>query len=113
MKTEELGLILTHMPKDEAEQLWDVLTALRGPDNEDGDVKLATTEVIRWHFLGKAPDMTSFSGSFIAPDSIGSMHMRVYLEANKWYATPSNGHFLGHAMRAFKALGLKWDEVNA
>lgn len=111
MRPEELGKILVEMGEsDETGALWNVLTALRGPDNEDEDVKRATTEVIRWHFLGKDPNMDGFSGSFVGPDDEGSRRLRVFLSGPSGAIELS--HFRGHAKLAFAALGLKWDEVN-
>ena len=34
-------------PRDEAKQLWDILTILRGPDNDDGYLKVITTAPLR------------------------------------------------------------------
>lgn len=98
MTPKELGQILIQMGEfNEKAALWDVLTALRGPDNDDKDIKRATTEVIRWHFLGKDPNMDVFSGSFVGPDDEGSCRLRVFLSG------PSGAtelwHFRGHAKR--------------
>lgn len=103
--------------------LWNVLTALRGPDLEDVGklnmraVKHATTGVIRWHVLG--PN----AGRFVNDDEAGVQHEKygclygpdsaAHLEVRKSLAGKSNlFHFFRHARDAFEALGLKWDAVN-
>lgn len=110
MKPEELGQILVQMGEsDETAALWNVVTALRGPDNGDEDLKRATTEVIRWKLLGKPTDRLHFSGSYLAPDSGVGLQRRTHYSLGEFEASH---HFLRHAQWAFKALGLKWDEVN-
>lgn len=111
MRPEELGKILVEMGEsDETRALWDVLTALRGPDNEDKNIKRATTQVLRWKLLGKDPNMNIFSGSFVGPDDEGSRRLRIFLSGPSGAIELS--HFRVHAKRAFAALGLKWGEVN-
>lgn len=78
MALDELGKMLV-ADTENASDLWDVMTALRGPDNEDEDIKRATTEVIRWHLLGKDPNMYHFSGSFCGADSEADMRLRLHL----------------------------------
>lgn len=108
MTLDELGKMLV-ADTENARDLWDVMTALRGPDNEDDDIKRATTEVIRWHLLGKDPNMSHFSGSYCGQDSEADMRLRLHLTQ----ACPEEGlHFLNHATKAFEALGLVWDKVN-
>lgn len=86
------------------EDLWNVLSALRGPDAEDNhELKLATTGVIRYHFLGKTRG--SMHGSTVLPDTEEAAKLRRQY-TNVW------SHFISHAKDAFEALGLKWDEVN-
>jgi hypothetical protein len=81
------------------EAVWDVLTALRGPDNESYPVKEATTAVIRWHLVG---DMSG-AGLDSNPDSEQLLEIRKELKGN---------HFKSHVYNAFTALGLEWGEVN-
>lgn len=77
--------------------LWDILTALRGPDDGDNNVKAATTGVIRHAVCGyDCPGMVN-------RDSKYEKHVRESLPDN---------HFTRHAVGAFRALGLKWHEVN-
>lgn len=98
---------------------YDIVTALRGPDSQDSQLKWATVEVIRYK-VGILP--SNSSGCLVSPDSEEKAEYRaslgrietisykksLYLDANKH----SEQHFLGHAFRAFEALGLKWGEVN-
>lgn len=92
----------------ESEILWDVLTALRGPDDENENDKRATTEVIRYRLFGNAGRESSdgqrnLNGCLYGPDSESYVKIRERLP-------PS--HFKGHAKKAFDALGLSWREVN-
>ncbi len=91
--------------------LWDVLTALRGPDysgpedvHEAADLKTATTCVVR-DALGLTPARfeTGFSSH---PDELLLASVRCVLNEK-----PSS-HFVAHARRAFDALGLAWLRVN-
>jgi hypothetical protein len=81
------------------EQIWHILTALRGPDDENYDLKNATTGLIR-----KAV--------------FGNIELTLAIVSKKDYThyvdrrLSSSGHFASHAAAAFEALGLKWNEVN-
>jgi hypothetical protein len=93
--------------KPEQHKLWDVLTALRGPDSPENrnSVKSATTEVIRLHAFPNAAAYNALYGDFSADSEL-----RVERRAKM----PSvGGHFYGHAKEAFKALGLVWNRLNA
>jgi hypothetical protein len=85
------------------EELWSILTALRGPDNQSEMAKDATTAIIR-HTLGLKN---------------GNIGLFISHKDNEYYAKLrtsvreySGHHFHYHAKKAFKALNLKWDEVN-
>ena len=85
---------------EHSKNLWNVLSALRGPDEDNlGHVKFDTTGVIR-HTVGIIPGPTWMVA---VPDA------QRYANARK---TLEDSHFVIHARRAFIALGLKWDEVN-
>ena len=110
-------------PAGDAKKMWDVLSALRGPDIMDhwydpdaigGDpIKAATTGVIR-NALG-LPSQIPMQGygprTFYTmsnnPDSAALANQRADFARRKSYA-----HFLDHAHSAFKALGLKWHTEN-
>lgn len=86
--------------------LWNILTALRGPDDEEHvrtALKEATTGVLR-HKLG----LNQWDvGAFISnPDE------KYFLEVRKQTSICKNWHFIKHASAAFTSLGLIWDEVN-
>lgn len=85
-------------------ELWDVLTALRGPDNEGLDIKSATTAVIR-KAIGLDPYDSGVPAYVIDSDSEKNVAVRKNM--NVHYT-----HFCSHAYSAFCALGLKWEEVN-
>jgi hypothetical protein len=88
---------------DEQDKLWCVLAAMRGPDSQEHQPKDASTAVIRWAVLQKT------GNSFIAnPDS----QKRAEYRREGKVRFGSSAHFSSHARMAFKALGLKWDEVN-
>jgi len=91
--------------------LFDVLSALRGPDSDNNDVKKAATGLIR----GKAfPRVLSKSddndlGLVVThEDNEDLVNVRRDLENNR----EESRHFLNHAHLAFKHLGLSWYTVN-
>lgn len=85
------------------QDLWNILTALRGPDNKDERLKEATTGVLR-HKLW----LDDWSiGLFVSnPDE------QAFLEIRKQIDIGQNSHFTRHIMAAFKSIGLQWNEVN-
>lgn len=89
----------------ESRELWDVLTALRGPDNNREIDKNAATAVIR-HAVGLKGYTRDYS-FVVLPDSVQSAEQRQVLEREI-----VDSHFRRHAQLAFEALELKWDEVN-
>lgn len=104
----QLRTFMEKAPGTETQKMWDLMTALRGPD-PDGDLagmqdmKGPTTCVIRHTAFGeKIPN--KFGCSSI-PDHVGNEERRAKL-------TSDLSHFGYHAKRAFEALGLKWGEVN-
>lgn len=88
----------------EGSKLWCVLTALRGPDNNDDGIKRATTAVIR-RKVGIREDNSG--RAIVNTDSSEYKNTRARLAS--WFVS---SHFLEHAQNAFSALGLKWNEVN-
>ncbi len=85
---------------DAAWDVWNVVTALRGPDDRDG--KSATTGVIRQAVYGRG-----FARGLACDDTEDRVAIR-----QKLATAEGAGHFAGHAERAFHALGLKWGENN-
>ncbi len=166
----ELATFLTDPDtnRTERKKVWDVLTALRGPDilSESyygpGKVKRATTGLVRYAFLllGKFPVKGIMIGSedgmfhTLSPEGDmifeqqkfnetfwhGKLHgsifnadmqelveerkklppvekeqgpaWRVYIDKLRRGEVNPLDHFAIHAQRAFRALGLKWDEKN-
>lgn len=88
---------------DQAGKLWDVLSALRGPDDEKTRVrgtKFATTAVIRYT-MGLKRD--AGIPAVICPDKYQWADLRTI------HLTDHFGdHFMKHAYKAFEALGLDW-----
>lgn len=93
-------------------ELWRVLTALRGPDNNHDETKRTTTAVIRSVAFPKVASsaklglngMYAIGGmAMFAKDSEESAECRNYVNP---------GHFLAHACAAFDALGLSWGIAN-
>lgn len=87
-------------------EIWDILTGLRGPDYEGNSWtdKRATTAVIRSEVFGIKNLMD------VPADVSGDCDNSVAIRSNSTFSDHS--HFKFHAQSAFKALGLKWDEVN-
>lgn len=90
---------------EEASGLWDILTALRGPDNQDQTLKSATTAVIRHAVLGDRSIVQAFY-AHVKPDSTEDVNVRIGFDSK------TNRHFYRHVKSAFYALGLDWEEVN-
>lgn len=81
-------------------EVWVILTALRGPDHGDFDLKSATTSLIRGAVLGNIPN--AFSETV---DSARFLEIRC--------DTPGRyDHFVNHASQAFDVLGLAWFDRN-
>ncbi len=81
------------------QQIWSILTALRGPDNQDAYLKDATTGLVR----------KAVFGNILVPFAVVTeMDFSNYIDKRK----DSSGHFSYHAKEAFETLNLKWDEVN-
>lgn len=96
----EIDAMAAGMEPLEAKKLWDVLSALRGPDAELGYAKRATTEQIRRRSLPK------LAGKFVAvAPNAREVKEPWAVEAR---GEISAGHFRQHAYAAFDALGLKW-----
>lgn len=81
--------------------LWNVLTALRGPDSRDRKIKYATTALIRSAAFPKRPceDLSVFGDD--APHL--AQRRRDIRDLN---------HFREHVKDAFDSLGLDWEGVN-
>lgn len=88
----------------ERKKLWDILCALRGPDNHNSPLKSSTTAVIRMAALGKHSHPVCVAD--FAEDEKRSVSLRKTLHGE------IEDHFNWHAWMAFEALGLKWDELN-
>lgn len=90
----------------ETAKLWDVLSALRGPDRPEQYIyKAATTGVIRQFVL--PPRSSRRCGLTVVGDDQSSVERRAKLTNARVRA-----HFYSHVRDAFDALGLKWDQVN-
>lgn len=99
---EMLDRMACALDSTERSKLWDVLTALRGPDTPDVGRKSVTTAVIR----AKAFPLWMARGTNPGADTAGDYHPG---EASRnEVCTTSSGHFQAHARRAFLALGLTW-----
>ncbi len=82
-------------------EVWDILTALRGPDDSNSDVKSVTTEVIRHKIFGLDSKVENHAN--VSHDTPWKANERKKLQ----YC-----HFEKHAQRAFEALGLYWGREN-
>jgi hypothetical protein len=80
----------------EPTKLWDILSAMRGPDNGDGRLKQATTAVLRGlvlpHLAGGRAD--------VAGGTLESVRKTVHYEASQ----RSDLHFLDHIQFAVNAI---------
>jgi hypothetical protein len=95
---------------DDSLKLWNILTALRGPDTEDPleELKRATTSVIRTK-IGILP--CANGATTVPDDSEELVKARMdYVQARTKHTY--SYHFGNHAMNAFHSLGLRWDTLN-
>lgn len=93
--------------------LWRVLTALRGPDAGSESLKKSTTAIIRDKafpglMAGKGNRIEYVNGAMFAKDT----EIRAKLRKKENGVFTTNSHFINHAIKAFRALGMKWDENN-
>lgn len=99
------------------QQIWSIISALRGPDNESMHLKACTTEVIRYalgfrqkpeFILAAIVDIDQQNLFCSSPDNTEKADFR-----GKGYSLDSGGyHFWNHSEKAFEALGLHWSRVN-
>lgn len=94
---------------DEKGSLWDVLSALRGPDSESADMKDTTTAVIRQAAFGDLFD--EFPAIMHRDDKEGAVY-RGKMES-AMHRGKGNAHFYRHARAAFHALELDWNCDNS
>lgn len=90
--------------------VWDILSALRGPDSNDYILKSATTCVIR-SYAG-VPERNSQAIVHVDTEDAAEVRRSVDAGTHKHYGSAPSHHFILHAKKAFEALGLKWNEVN-
>jgi hypothetical protein len=117
-------------------ELYDIVTAMRGPDVQDFQVrkngqtvlthiqmKRATTGVIRFMIAGNWPKI--IAGAIITPEDKGHSETRRllndiqrdrYADTSKYELIgidyESLFHFIRHSESAFEKLGLSWSEDN-
>ena len=89
-------------------QIWNILSALRGPDSENWGIgireKSATTAIIRHKVFGATLENSSV-GVSSHPDR---QDYADYRKTDNFISS----HFSSHTKEAFSALNLKWSEVN-
>ncbi len=95
----------------ERRKVWNVLTALRGPDRVDKDLKTASTAVVRGVAFGQHASacIQEFAlVEFADTDYFAELRN----EASKSCDGSVDYHFLSHICRAFEALGLSFYGFN-
>lgn len=97
------------VPKEERKKVWDVLVALRGPDNNDLVAKRAMTGPIRYALFGKISSKFARKSVLSNKDTAEFKAMR---DQNKFKASQPK-HFRRHAALAFKALDMQWQSPGA
>lgn len=93
--------------REQSRELWSVLSALRGPDEENKrDYKGCTTSVLR----AAAFPLTAKDSNYLGGRVYASMVTdgRETKRKRKSIDLFFPGHFLQHAWEAFEALGLTW-----
>ena len=97
---DSISKALRELPQAAAQDIWDILTALRGPDDEDEEVKQATTAVIRNAALG-----------YLSVQRMGAVYNLE--DVVRLSGEGRFGHFASHVRRAAAALDLEVVEVEA
>jgi hypothetical protein len=100
---DQIQQLLTKQPY--SANLWEVLSAIRGPDSRNKRLKHATTTIIRTAAFPKRP---CEERSFYGDDSAKKAEIRKRLFKNK----EDNNHFREHVRDAFSSLGLSLFEEN-
>lgn len=114
---EQIDLILAEGDQD-SRQLWDILTALRGPDKYvSSAVKVATTAIIRKTVLPKTAEANFKNGidgiyAIFRDDSAASVDVRSKLRNSNEDDLLAPYHFVYHAKEAFRTLELNWNAFN-
>lgn len=92
------------------QELWTVISALRGPDGGDDNFKQATTCVIR-HKLGFRNEPENDWIPFVVnSDTLENTFIRKCLHRDRFKDKYS--HFYNHVRSAFVVLNLDWDNTN-
>lgn len=86
----------------EGRKLWDVLTALRGPDDGDVTVKAQTTEIVR---SAAFPKLAKASFSKFSSNQTGALFAELPVGKINLVRT-TTGHFKRHIEDAANALGV-------
>lgn len=93
------------------QNLWDILAALRGPDEGNTDLKLATTALIRGRAFPKTARLSSETGGYVHAAMVTKDTREGFRKTLDWMNVFA--HFEQHVLSAFRALGLKFDERNS
>jgi hypothetical protein len=114
---DKLDAVLNGPDMNLASQLWDVLTALRGPDStasRRSEIKYATTAVIRRVAFPKTAAINdNMIPAVFSSDSLNAQEIRTNELVLTGEVDKAMGwHFDHHARIAFQALGLDWSAVN-
>jgi hypothetical protein len=93
------------------DELYNILTALRGPDDANYDLKECTTAVLR-NAVGLLGSVSTGGGYDSNEDSPKLMRRRKEFEAHRHddqgNAKFNDRHFLAHIKQAFEAVGLDY-----
>lgn len=99
----QIQQLLTKQPY--SADLWDILSAIRGPDSRNRKLKHATTTIIRSAAFPKRP---CEERSFYGEDSAKRAEIRTRIFKSKG----DQNHFRQHVAAAFASLQLNLYEVN-
>lgn len=84
-----------------SQELWDVLTALRGPDNVSHEAKNSTTVHIRQRALPVTARSYFANGAQMQPESLNTGRLP---EFGDGVEAANSSHFSQHVMRAWFVL---------
>ena len=100
----QIQTMLTKQPY--SADLFDILSAVRGPDSRNSRLKMATTCIIRTAAFPKKP--CQYRSFYAKKDTARNVVLRKKMFKNR----ENHPHFREHVLAAFEALGLNLFEEN-
>jgi hypothetical protein len=102
----QIDNFLTTADRYQAQDLWSILTALRGPDSDNDQIKYETTAVIRALAFPEAAKTTGQREDSVYQATLGYMVNTKVTNQDTWLAVSKlkPGHFRDHIKFALRIL---------